>query len=52
MEEGAGRGVGEGARAVSEDDMHNEGYSGCVILIIPLTPPCKLMLFDGAQQLK
>lgn len=32
-------GVSEEAQAVSEDDTHNEEYSGCVILIIPLTPP-------------
>lgn len=43
-------GVSEEAQAVSEDDTHNEEYSGCVILIIPLTPPCNLMLFDSAQQ--
>ena len=41
-------GVSEEAQAVSEDDTHNEEYSGCVILIIPLTPPRNLMLFDSA----
>lgn len=32
-------GVKEESQTVSEDDTHNEEYSGCVILIIPLTPP-------------
>lgn len=45
-----GCGVSEEAQPVSEDDTHNEEYSGCVILIIPLTPPRNLMLFDSAQQ--
>lgn len=40
----------EDPQPVSEDDTHNEEYSGCVILIIPLTPPRNLMLFDSAQE--
>lgn len=43
-------GVSGEAEPVSEDDTHNEECSGCVILIIPLTPPCDLMLFDSAQK--
>lgn len=48
--EGVRGGVSKEAQPISEDDTHNEEYSGCVILIIPLTPPCNLMLFDSAQQ--
>lgn len=43
-------GVNEEAQTVSEDDTHNEECRGCVILIIPLTPPHNLILFDSAQQ--
>lgn len=42
--------VKEDSQTVSEDDTHNEEYSGCVILIIPLTQPPNLMLFDSSQQ--
>lgn len=42
--------VTEDSQTVSEDDTHNEEYSGCVILIILLTQPPNLMLFDSSQQ--
>lgn len=43
-------GLKEEAQIVSEDDTHNEEYGGCVILIIPLTPPSNLILFDSSRQ--
>lgn len=43
-------GVREQPSTVSEDDTYNEEYSWYVILIIPLTPPWNLMLFDSPKQ--